>query len=571
MAGPPLRASMRSTKVDAAAMKKTRHENQTAVVDAERELAQLLEQVEEAREALSGLRRAVAEAGQPVAVGGSSQLIETSEKLVRAALSARIEADSASLALGVLSRSTGFDALTGLPNRKRLLDRLPDAIEAAKDQGTKAALLFLDLDNFKQINNQFGHAVGDEVLKLVARRLSSLVRGADAVCRYGGDEFLILLAGISQPSDAALVANKLIASLGAATRVGEHVFHLGACIGICIFPDDGDDPQTLIERADAAICQAKRHRVAGSSFAFHGAEPVEGPRPKTRARGSSPRPAIHKGSATADYQRQHSQLREANTALVLAALDAQELQAGAERLQRHQQDSLAVVAHELRTPLTPIRIATDMLGRVRPDEMPRYQAIIENEIEHMVSVISDLLDVSRVDAGKLRIDRRRIDLTRVVTAAVDACQPAMIGRLQNLTVELPAETIELDADPVRLAQVLRNLLDNASKYTPQNGEIVLSVALAGENAVISVSDNGIGISAEALAGIFEPFTQEAHAIRFNGVGLGIGLTVVRELVAAHGGSVVASSDGAGQGSRFVLTLPLAPSKPGRKSRRRVAA
>lgn len=264
---------------------------------------------------------------------------------------------------------------------------------------------------------------------------------------------------------------------------------------------------------------------------------------------------------SADHQRRHAQLREANTALILAALDAQTLQTAAERLLRQQKEALAVVAHELRTPLTPIRIASDMLGRVRPDEMKRYQDIIESEIEHMVAVISDLLDVSRFETGKLRIDRQPVDLTRVVAAATDACRPAMDDRQQKLTVDLPAQAIELEADPVRLTQILRNLLDNASKYTPNGGQIALSAELVADSAVISVSDTGIGITAEALASVFEPFTQEVHAMRFNAVGLGLGLAVVRELVTAHDGNVVARSEGLGRGTRFVVTLPSARYRP----------
>lgn len=260
--------------------------------------------------------------------------------------------------------------------------------------------------------------------------------------------------------------------------------------------------------------------------------------------------------AEANYRRHHWQLREANTALIVAALDAQTLQAAAERLLLQQKDALAVVAHELRTPLTPIRIASDMLGQARRQDMPRYQGIIQSEIEHMVAIISDLLDVSRFESGKLRIDRQPIDLALVVSTAADAIRPKMDERRQHFTVTVPDQAINLDADPIRLAQILRNLLDNASKYTPVDGEISLSVAVDGDNAVIRVSDNGIGITAQALGTVFEPFTQEEHAINFNAVGLGLGLSVVRELIAAHGGSVSASSEGLGHGTEFVVTLPL---------------
>ena len=541
-------------------MNKTPRGKDSVVAKAERELAQLRQQAEQAREALNRLHRDMIEAENLLDSHQSAKLIEANERLVLAALRARSEAEAAARALDELSRSAEFDALTALPNRARLFDRFAGAIAFAKRHGTRMALLFLDLNNFKQINDALGHAVGDEVLKLAAHRLASLIRDEDTVSRYGGDEFLILLTEISQPSDAILVADKLIAALGAPCRVGEHVFRLSASIGICIYPDDGDDAHTLIERADAAMYRAKRQGFG--SFIFHGEEPAEVRGLQSPTLASLQRPFTHFEQASTEYERQHSQLREANGELVLAALDAQELQAAAERAQRQQKEFLAVVAHELRNPLTPIRIAAEMLGLVRPEEIPRYQAIIENEVEHMVRLVSDLLDVSRVSTGKLLIERQLVDLASIIDEAVAACRPAMDTRLQHFSVQVPMRAIKLDADPIRLAQILRNLLDNASKYTPNGGEIGLSVAVIDEAVVMSVSDSGIGITAEVLPKVFEPFVQDKHAIGFNGVGLGIGLTVVRELVDAHGGHVMASSAGTGLGSQFVVTLPLAEGEAG---------
>ena len=531
-----------------------------STADAERELADVRRQIEEARVALLVWRRAMFEAEQTPDRARSAQLIEANEQLILAALSARTEVDATSRAFDALVRSKGVDALTGLPNRAQLLVELSSAIAFAKRHGTRMALLFLDLNNFKEINDRFGHAVGDEVLKLAAQRLASAVRADDMICRYGGDEFLILLTEVTHRSDGALVADKLIAALGEPASVGDHQFTLSASIGICVYPDDGKDAQTLIALADAAMYRSKRVLSVGSGHAGHGTLPVATLNQEPAAASLAELPSTGTHPDSPRTQQRHAQLREANAALLLAALDAQTLQAAAEQLLRQQKDALAVVAHELRTPLTPIRIASDMLGRVRPDEMQRYQTIIENEIEHMVAVINDLLDVSRFETGKLRIEPQSIELGRVIAAATDACLPAITDRNQQLSVDVPQQPIQLDADPIRLAQILRNLLDNASKYTPDGGDIALSVAVVGDSAVITVTDNGIGITAEALKSVFEPFTQEIHAMRFNGVGLGIGLAVVRELVAAHGGSVVASSEGLGRGTRFVVTLPLARSR-----------
>jgi signal transduction histidine kinase len=145
----------------------------------------------------------------------------------------------------------------------------------------------------------------------------------------------------------------------------------------------------------------------------------------------------------------------------------------------------------------------------------------------------------------------------LINDVVEACRPKMDARLQALSVLVPEAQVEVMGDPVRLTQILTNLLDNASKYTPASGRIGIAVTLPHDKVVIAVTDNGIGITEEALSAIFEPFVQEQHATVFNGVGLGIGLTVVRELVEAHGGRVEVSSPGRERGSKFVLTLPLA--------------
>jgi signal transduction histidine kinase len=366
---------------------------------------------------------------------------------------------------------------------------------------------------------------------------------------------LILLTEVAQAHDAALIADKVIAALGVPSRVGKHVLRLTASIGISIYPDDGQDVDTLIERADAAMYRAKRAGLG--SFAFHAKQPASEQDPDVPALASLQQPVTHYDLALAKHQRQHAQLQEANQQLVLAAISAQELQMAAEQAQRRQTELMAVVAHELRNPLTPIRTAAALLNRVREEDIPGVQALIERQVMHMVRLVGDLLDVARVSTGKLRIESRPVDMAGVIDAAVEACRPAMDTRLQHFSIQIPPRALEVNGDPVRLAQIFSNLLDNASKYTPDRGEIGLSVVVVGEAVVITVSDSGIGITAQALPNVFEPFAQDPHAIGFNGVGLGIGLTVVRELVVAHGGRVVASSAGSGRGSQFVVTLPLA--------------
>ncbi len=273
--------------------------------------------------------------------------------------------------------------------------------------------------------------------------------------------------------------------------------------------------------------------------------------------------SMQHASEVAEQQRDHATLQEANEQLVLAALGAQDLQAAAEQAQRRQTEFLAVLAHELRNPLAPIRTAAALLGRMHTDEplLARVQGVIERQVQHITRLVGDLLDVSRVSTGKLRLEKRVIELATVIDESIDACRPAFQARGQDFQCEIPARALEVYADPVRLVQVFSNLLDNASKYTLNGGWIRLAITVVAREVRITVSDNGIGITAEALPRVFEPFVQDIHATVFNGVGLGIGLTVVRELVEAHGGVIVAKSAGSGEGSEFVVLLPLAEPSP----------
>jgi diguanylate cyclase (GGDEF)-like protein len=485
-------------------------------------------------------------------VPGDSALLEANEQLVLALLKAQAELGMAGRTGSQDRRHADRDPLTGLANRLLLLDQFVFAIAAARRKGGRLAVLFVDLDGFKSINDTLGHRIGDTALRHAAECLRGAVRKGDVVSRHGGDEFVVLLTDIIEPDDAVRVAGKMLACLGSPERVGDHVVRLGASIGISLFPDDGTDPEQLIQLADAAMYQAKREgsaRVVLHDPERNTALPAGGP------------VALHHitrhDTLLARQELRQAQLQEANEHLLLAALGAQELQSAAERAQGDQTAFLAVVAHELRNPLTPIRSAAALMTRVGPAELPRLQAVIERQVEHVARLVGDLLDISRFHAGKLRLQRRLVDLCTLVPDALDSCRPAMDARAQVLRVDMEGAGLRVDGDPVRLVQVLCNLLDNASKYTPDKGAIELSLLRSGTDAVLTVADNGIGIRAGVLPDVFHPFVQDSHATDFHSAGLGIGLTVVRELVEAHGGTVAAYSDGAGLGSRFVVTLPLA--------------
>jgi signal transduction histidine kinase len=258
-----------------------------------------------------------------------------------------------------------------------------------------------------------------------------------------------------------------------------------------------------------------------------------------------------------------SELREANEELVLAALSAQELQAAAELALRRELGSLATLAHELRNPLAPILVAASLLNRIRAQDpmLPRIQGVIERQAIHMARLVDDLLDKSRLITGRFRLDRCRVELASTLEQAVETCRPAMDVRHQQIDLRLPRQALSVHGDRTRLVQIFVNLLHNACKYTPENGMISIGATIRSNEIEISVSDNGIGITADALPHIFELFVQDARGLTLSNDGLGIGLAVVRELVQAHGGNVTASSPGSDSGSTFVVTLPLLGEEP----------
>jgi diguanylate cyclase (GGDEF)-like protein len=292
-----------------------------------------LAQAREAHQLLVRIQRDTVGAKDDPANLPESPLLEANEQLVLAALRAQADAETASVALEEASRLAGHDALTDLPNRLLLLDRLASAIASAKRRAARFTLMFLDIDKFKEINDTLGHTAGDQVLQHAARCLVSSIRGADTVSRHGGDEFILLLSEMSRASDVVLVAKKVIAALGAPTQVGDRVLRLTASIGIAIYPDDGDDARTLIDRADAAMYQAKRS--GPGEYAFHGDEPSGEASPRLALD-----PSMTLPDGVLEPARRIAQLREANEKLVLVAIKAQALQVAAEHALRRLTASL---------------------------------------------------------------------------------------------------------------------------------------------------------------------------------------------------------------------------------------
>jgi PAS domain S-box-containing protein len=239
---------------------------------------------------------------------------------------------------------------------------------------------------------------------------------------------------------------------------------------------------------------------------------------------------------------------------------------------RRKDEFLAVLGHELRNPLAPLRSGVELLERAadRPELIEGVRIMMQRQLGHLVHLVDDLLDLSRITRGEIQLQQTLVDLRNIVAAAAELTQPSVAERGHQLTVELPAEPIHVRGDVERLTQIVGNLLSNAAKYTPPGGSIEVRAQSGEGNASVRVRDTGFGIPPARLESVFEMFTQvPEHRAHMGGGGLGIGLALSRRLAALHGGTLEAASEGLGKGSEFSLRLPLAeapapqPAPPGR--------
>jgi signal transduction histidine kinase len=227
---------------------------------------------------------------------------------------------------------------------------------------------------------------------------------------------------------------------------------------------------------------------------------------------------------------------------------------------RRKDEFLAMLAHELRNPLAPIRNGLQVLRLAGEDRAlaERTWGLMGRQVDHLSRLVDDLLDVSRITRGKVELRPAPVDLRAVLAAAVETARPLIDAKHHRLTVTQPGRPVRVSADPVRLAQVVGNLLNNAAKYSEEGATITLSLDAEGDRAVVRVRDTGVGIPPEMLPRVFDLFTQIDRTLDRSQGGLGIGLTLVKSLVELHGGTVEAASGGAGTGSEFTVRLPLLP-------------
>jgi signal transduction histidine kinase len=228
---------------------------------------------------------------------------------------------------------------------------------------------------------------------------------------------------------------------------------------------------------------------------------------------------------------------------------------------RAKDEFLAIAGHELRNPLAPIHTALHLLELRSGNVGRKERAVIARQVEHMTRMVDDLLDVSRIARGTVTLKRERVEIAEIVAKALEVASPLLEDYRHHLTLDVPSSGLAVHGDVTRLTQVVANLLTNAAKYTPSGGHISVTAERMGEQVELSVSDDGLGIAADMVSRVFDLFVQQPQSIERTHGGLGLGLSIVRNLVDLHGGTVAAHSDGLGRGSRFVVQLPIDAAEP----------
>jgi PAS domain S-box-containing protein len=400
-------------------------------------------------------------------------------------------------------------------------------------------------------------SVGDATIGEV-RELSLALQDASRAVHEREEAHRRLATVVQQMPGGVIIAdaagNRIIANEQAGRILGHSIlktYHddeLSAVTGAC-FPDGrpyepkdyplaralrGDvltDEEILVQRSGG-----RRQTISASAAAIRAAD------------GSIMGAVVTFMDVTARKQAEEDRVR--------ALAREQEARTEAELANRSKDEFLAMLGHELRNPLAPIRTALQLMRLRGDDALMKERLVIERQVEHLVRLVDDLLDVSRITSGKVELKRERVELSAVVAEAIEMASPIIEQRQHRLDVNVPHAGMAIEGDAARLAQAVCNLLTNAAKYTESKGQIAIDAQRSGAEAVLRVRDNGVGIAPDLLARIFEPFVQAPQALERAQGGLGLGLAIVRSLVALHGGSVQAESEGAGRGAQFTLRLPL---------------
>ncbi len=486
----------------------------------------------------------------------TEEILEASELLAVTALHASAVAEESREHLERAARPFDVDALTGLPNRVLFRDRFSQALAHARRRKSRVAVMFVDLDHFKEINDTHGHAVGDMIIRYVANCLKDAGRDVDTVCRHGGDEFLILLSEVGDAKSAARFAHKVTTVLREPVRIGDSTFAISASIGISLYPDDGEDQEVLIQRADAAMYVAKRN---GNGVAFASAQ--HQPLSSTHDTGVAAEPSDPIGLleiALAEAQTSLADLKATNARLELDILNAEREQVKANEAKQYQSHLLNVVAHELRNSLTPLQSAADVLSLVRMDPtlMQRLELVLKRQIGHIFTLLTDLLDVSRLNMGRLTIDLEPVDLGEIVETAALQLTTAFSKRDHHVVVKVETDTPVIRGDKVRLTQVVATLLERLSASLKHGATVTASLYDHEGNLVLAIAEgHGGSASHDPTAQALD--LDDAHAPGGGSDILTVAVMVVVELLKSHGGQLTVSRAGKGEASRLQIMLPQA--------------
>lgn len=376
-----------------------------------------------------------------------------------------------------------------------------------------------------------------------------------------------VLVTFTETTEKVLLQQRLQASADQLTRIFEH-----APVGIALL--SGPElvyefvNEPYLELVDYRPVLGKPLRVALPELAGQGiyelldqayetGQPYIG-RPQMLLKRGQP-PTLQHCAFEVVYQPLPDQQGQTES-IVVIAFEVTELvkaQREADLANRTKDEFLAMLGHELRNPLAPILTALNLMQLRGTSEVERERTIIERQARHLVALVDDLLDVSRLARGKLTLKKQRIELAEIITEAVEQCSPLLEQRHHQLELQVPDTGLTVEADPRRLTQVIANLLNNAAKYTEPGGKVTILGKRLDDEVLLWVRDNGSGIEPELLPKIFDLFYQEQQSIERSQGGLGLGLAIVKNLVGLHGGRVAAASAGKGRGSEFSVCLPFA--------------
>jgi signal transduction histidine kinase/CheY-like chemotaxis protein len=269
-------------------------------------------------------------------------------------------------------------------------------------------------------------------------------------------------------------------------------------------------------------------------------------------------PASEAYELTCQLRRADERLKEVERALRESYKETKAARAEAETARRTKDEFLALLGHELRNPLAPILTALELMKMREGGGALRERAVIERQVRHLVRLVDDLLDVSRITRGKIELKKVPVEVCQIVSQGIETASPLLEERSHNLRVSVPRRGLLVDVDELRMAQVVANLLTNAAKYTDPGGQIFVTATRENASIVVRVRDTGAGISQEMLPRVFDMFVQGKQSLDRTEGGLGLGLTIVRSVVELHGGMVAARSEGCGKGTEMELRLPSLP-------------